>query len=102
MVLVVGVFFMLLVVGCVLCTSDGWLILVVSHCLSVGYFRLFFLIREVQSQIFYILTSQEGIVDLQKIIFGAQYVLYLQTVYFISQQYIVLQSNFVDLTKIYV
>ena len=56
MVSVVGVFFMLLVVGCVLCTSDGWLILVVLHCLSVGYFCLFFfLIGEVQSQIFYIL-----------------------------------------------
>ncbi len=46
-------------------------------------------------------SSQEGIVDLQKFIFDAQYVLYLQTVYFISQQYIVLQSNLVDLTKIY-
>ncbi len=56
MVLVVGVFFMLLVACCVLCTSDGWLTLVVSHCLSIGYFRLFFfLIGEVQSQIFYIL-----------------------------------------------
>jgi hypothetical protein len=43
MVSVVGVFFMLLVVGCVLRTSDGWLIFVVLHCLSVGYFRLFFL-----------------------------------------------------------
>jgi hypothetical protein len=46
-------------------------------------------------------TSQEGIVDLQKFIFDAQYVLYLQTVYFISQLYIVLQPNLVDLTKIY-
>ncbi len=55
MVLVDGVFFMLLVVGCVLCTSDGWLIPVVLHCLSVGYFCLFFIIGEVQSQIFYIL-----------------------------------------------
>ena len=47
------------------------------------------------------ITSQEGIVDLQKFIFDAQYVLYLQTVYFILQQYIDLQSNLVDLTKIY-
>jgi hypothetical protein len=37
-------------------------------------------------------ASQEGIVDLTKKN-DAQYVLYIQTVYYISQQYIVLQSN---------
>jgi hypothetical protein len=47
------------------------------------------------------IASQEGIVDLQKFVFDAQYVLYFQTVYFIAQQYIVLRSNLVDLTKIY-
>jgi hypothetical protein len=46
-------------------------------------------------------TSQEGIVDLQKFIFDAQYVLYFQNSIFISQQYIVLRFDLIDLTKIY-
>jgi hypothetical protein len=57
MVLVVSLGFgVLRVLFVVLCTKDGWLILVVLHCLSVGYFGPFFyFIGEVQSQIFYTL-----------------------------------------------
>jgi hypothetical protein len=43
------------------------------------------------------ITSQEGIVDLQKFIFDAQYVLYLQTVYFIELYTTVLPAVFLVL-----
>ena len=57
MVLVFFLGVLLYVLLVVLCArSDGWLMLVVSHCLSVGKFRPFlFFIGEVQSQILYIL-----------------------------------------------